>query len=295
MKSISSSDLTRQIEQQFFGESGNDIQMEGHIFKPDIIDIIRNFKQDQALWKTYERIFPATHRNKSAILVQLADGNSSFTILSQSEDVIKKLANIADHPNLDDLLKLGEEALRKKQQDAAEMLYKKRIGNHLEKVLIRELSNSIPEKIITQVRSEQDGQDLIIYINEKPVYFIEVKSKWLETTPIRISRNQTIRAFEEKHRYSLCSIDMTKHKGPDRTEVKSIEVIEEFMYFNSDIGERVGHLISIYNETNQPDKFSLDGDYRTLIPSKYIKEGSGLKDFVNQLLDYLKKEYHNQL
>lgn len=291
MKVTNSIDLTRQIEQIFFGESGIEIRMESHPFRPEIIDIIRNFKSKNELSLVYERNFPVTHRNKSGILVQLADGESSFTILSQAPDVIKKLASIADHPDLDNLLKLGEDALRKKRQDEAEMKYKKKIGNHLEEILISELSDVIPEKITAQVKSEQDGQDLIIYINDNPVYFIEVKSKWLETTPIRISRNQTIRAFEEKQRYALCSINMTKYDGPDREAVESIDVIEEFMNFNSDIGEHVEHLISIYHETREHDKFRLDGDYRTLIPAKYIKEGSGLKDFVIELISYLKKEY----
>ncbi|UPT68642.1 MAG: DUF3883 domain-containing protein [Sphingobacteriales bacterium JAD_PAG50586_3] len=156
---------------------------------------------------------------------------------------------------------------------------------------MKSLAELIPDKITTRIISEQDGQDLIICIDDKPVYFIEVKSKWLESTPIRISRNQTIRAFEEKNRYALCSIDMTKYKGQDREEVQSIDVIKEFMYFNTDIGERVEHLISIYQETNQPDKFRLDGDYRTHIPLKYIEKGSGLEDFENLLVEYLKKEH----
>lgn len=287
MKSTSSLDLTRQIEQQFFGESGNEIHMEEHTFKPEIIDIIRNFKQDQPLWQTYEKIFPATHRNKSAILVQLADGEASFTILSQSEDVIKKLAEIADHPNLEELLKLGEVALRKKQQDEAEMKYKKKIGNHLEDVLRRHLD----ENINATIRSEQDGQDLVIYIKEQPVYYIEVKSKWLETTPIRISRNQTLRSFENTDCFALCSIDMTKYSGVDKYEIESVDSIVEYMKFNLDVGSKVGHLVDIYSNSHQADKFSLDGDYRTLIPAKYIEDGIDLASFEKSLIEDINLRY----
>lgn len=287
MKSTSSLDLTRQIEQKFFGESGNEIHMEDHPFKPEIIDIIRNFKQDQPQWETYEKIFPATHRNKSAILVQLADGEASFTILSQSENVIKKLAGIAEHPNLEELLKLGEDALRKKQQDEAEMQYKRKIGNHLEDVLRKHLD----ENINATISSEQDGQDLVIYIEDKAVYYIEVKSKWLETTPIRISRNQTLRAYENADCFALCSIDMTNYTNVDKYEIESIDSIVEYMKFNMDVGSKVGHLVDIYSNAHQVDKFSLDGDYRTLIPAKYIQEGLELGDFEISIVDYLKAVY----
>ncbi|WP_417237332.1 sacsin N-terminal ATP-binding-like domain-containing protein [Bizionia paragorgiae] len=285
MKSTSCSDLTRQIEQKFFGESGNEIHMENHPFKSDIIDIIRNFKQDQ--WGIYEKNFPATHRNRSAILVQLADGEASFTILSQSEDVIKKLAGIADHPNLEELLKLGEDALRKKRQDEAEMQYKKKIGNHLEDVLRKHLDVNINATIA----SEQDGQDLVVYIEDKAVYYIEVKSKWLETTPIRISRNQTLRAYQNQNCFALCSIDMTKYTGADKYNIESINGIVEFMKFNLDVGSKVGHLIDIYSNSHQEDKFSLDGDYRTLIPAKYIQEGIELSGFEKSLIESISKKH----
>ena len=287
MKSIKALDLTSEIEERFFGESGNEIHMENHSFKPEILDIIRNFKQDQPLWETYEKLFTATSRNKSAILVQLADGEASFTILSQDASVIKKLAGIAAHPNLDELIKLGEDALLKKHQEEAEMKYKKKIGNHLEDVLREHLSQNMNAKVV----SEQDGQDLVIYIEDQPVYYIEVKSKWLDTTPIRISRNQTLRAHENPDCFALCSIDMTKYTGVDKYEVEKIESVTEFMKFNTDLGSKVGHLVDIYSNAHQIDKFSLDGDYRTLIPAQYIKEGIELNGFETILIEYIKSKY----
>lgn len=287
MKSIKALDLTSDIEERFFGELGKDIRMEDHPFKPEILDIIKNFKEDQPLWQTYESLFPATSRNKATILVQLADGASSFAILSQDESVIKKLAGIAGHPNLDALIKLGEDALLRQQQEEAEMQYKKKIGNHLEDVLLKRLSQNLN----ATVKSEQDGQDLVIYIDDQPVYYIEVKSKWLETTPIRISRNQTLRAYQNPNCFALCSIDMTKYTGADKYEIENIESVVEYMKFNTDLGSKVGHLVDIYESAHQVDKFSLDGDYRTLIPAGYIKEGIDLGVFESKLLKYIESNY----
>lgn len=290
MKSIKALDLTSDIEVRFFGESGNEIHMENHPYRSDIIDIIRNFKPDQENNEIYEKLFPATSRNKSAILVQLADGEASFTILSQNEVVIRKLAGIAGHPNLDELIKLGEDALLRQQQEEAEMQYKKKIGNHLEDVLLERLSQNLNAK----VKSEQDGQDLVIYIDEKPVYYIEVKSKWLETTPIRISRNQTLRAHQNPNCFALCSIDMTKYTGADKYEIEKIESVVEHMKFNTDLGSKVGHLVDIYENAHQIDKFCLDGDYRTRIPAAYIKEGIDLVQFESELLKYIERNYGKQ-
>ncbi len=287
MKSIIPSDLTLDIEKRFFGELGNDIKMEDNPFKPEILDIIKNFKRDQPLWEIYESLFPSTSRNKATILVQLADGADSFTILSQDEAVIKRLAGIASHPNLDELIKLGEDALLRKQQEEAEMQYKKKIGNHLEDVLLKRLAQNINAKVV----SEQDGQDIIIYIEEKPVYYIEVKSKWLETTPIRISRNQTLKAHENSNCFALCSIDMTKYTGADKSAVESIEKVVDVMRFNTDLGTKVGHLVDIYANAHQIDKFSLDGDYRTLILAGYVKEGMDLSQFETELLKYIESNY----
>ncbi len=287
MKSFKGLDLTSEIEKLFFGESGNEIHMENHPYRSFIIDIIRNFKPDQANCELYEKLFPATSRNKSAILVQLADGEASFAILSQNEAVIKKLARIACHPNLDELIKLGEDALLRKQQDDAEMRYKKKIGNHLEDVLRNRLSKNLN----AEVKSEQDGQDLVIYVDEKAVYYIEVKSKWLDTTPIRISRNQTLRAHGNPKCFALCSIDMTKYTGTDKYKVENIENIIEFMKFNINVGSKVDHLVDIYANAHQVDKFSLDGDYRTLIPAGYIKDGMDLGGFENELLKYFESNY----
>ncbi len=287
MKLTSSLDLTRQIEQRFFGDSGSEIHMESNPYKSHIIKIIRNFKQDQPLWETHEKLFPATSRNKSAILVQLADGEASFTILSQDEDVIKKLAGIACNPNLDELIKFGEDALREKQQYEAEMQFKKQIGNHLEDVLRQHLAENMSAKTL----SVQNGQDLVIYIEDQPVYYIEVKSKWLETTPIRISRNQTLQAHQNPDCFALCSIDMTNYTGIDKYKVESINSIIEHMKFNTDVGTRVDHLVTLYANAHQEDEFSIDGDYRTHIPSGYIKEGKDLIDFETILLGYINNRY----
>jgi len=49
--------------------------------------------------------------------------------------------------------------------------------------------------------------------------------------------------------------------------------------------------VDIYENAHQVDKFSLDGDYRTLIPAGYIKEGIDLGVFESELLKYIESNY----
>lgn len=285
MKITNASYLTQEIENRFYGHSGNEISIDNNPYRPHILDIVKNLKSDQPDSKTYERLFPATFRNKSAILVQLADGDASFTILSQDESVVKKLAGIAAHPDLDQLLELGKAALQRKYQDSAELSFKLQIGNHLERVLQEHFTNILDAKVVSQ----QGGQDLIVYVDSVPVYYIEVKSKWQDTTPIRITETQTMRAYENPSCYALCSIDMTDYTGADKYEIESLDCITSYMKFNTDIGLHVSHLIPVYQTAHQRDKFSLDGDYRTLIPSDYISSGIGLVEFEKELVSHLKR------
>ena len=84
---------------------------------------------------------------------------------------------------------------------------------------------------------------------------------------------------------------MTKYAGADKYAIESIEQVVEVMKFNTDLGSKVGHLVDIYANAHQIDKFSLDGDYRTLIPAGYVKEGMDLSQFESELLKYIESNY----
>lgn len=84
---------------------------------------------------------------------------------------------------------------------------------------------------------------------------------------------------------------MTKYTGADKYEIEKIESVAEYMKFNTDLGSKVGHLVDIYENAHQIDKFSLDGDYRTLIPVGYIKEGIDLDQIQTDLLKYVESNY----
>ena len=119
------------------------------------------------------------------------------------------------------------------------------------------MTSIIPESIKAIVKEEQDGQDIIIQIEEKNVFYIEVKSRWLENSPIRMSKNQTLRANSEKGRYALCSVDMVGYTGDNKYDIQDVEEIKNITRFNIDIGDRVKHLIEILNQSKEEDEIPL--------------------------------------
>lgn len=274
--------LTEKIEGVFFDNS-QITAIEYHPFKEDIINLIQKFK----ISEEYEKFFPVLFGKRSSILVELADGDDSFSILSLDAKKIKKLAELGQNPNIEEIIRLGEEALIHQHQENANFQHKYKIGTHIESVLRQALTNIIPDSIEAKIKDVQDGQDIVISVNNVPYYFIEVKSRWDSNNSIRMSKNQTLRAYEQKENYSLCSVDMTKYEGKDRYEVENIDKIKHLIKFNTDIGDEVIHLIDVLNQTNEPNTIHLDGDYRTLIPQTYIDTGKNMDDFESFLASFL--------
>jgi hypothetical protein len=276
--------LTEKIENVFFETSGH-LSLNDHPFKKEIVQLIDEIKKSSE----YEKYFPLLFSKRSSILVELADSEDTFSILSLDASRIKNLAQLGNNPDFDEIVRLGQEALLAKQQEHANFQHKYAIGTHIEMILRNSLKNTIPENIKAEIQDVQDGQDIIIKINEIAVYFIEVKSRWDINSSIRMSKNQTLRANEQKDNYSLCSVDMTKYKGINRFDVQSIGEIQHCIRFNKNIGYEVVHLIEILNQTNVPDTIHLDGDYRTLVPMKYVENGLELPEFEKYLISFLTK------
>lgn len=281
--------LTEKIESEFFDNS-QITTIEQHPFKEDIINLIQKFKTSTE----YEKHFPVLFGKRSSILVELADGDDSFSILSLDASRIKKLAELGQNPNIDEIIRLGQEALAQQHQENANFQHKYKIGTHIEKVLRQVLTNVIPDSIEAEIKDVQDGQDIVVSINKIPYYFIEVKSRWDSNSSIKMSKNQTLRANEQKDNYSLCSIDMSKYEGENRYEVESIDEITHLIKFNTNIGDKVIHLIDVLNQTNEPNTIHLDGDYRTLIPQTYIDTGIEMSDFESYLITYLNSKIETE-
>ncbi|MXN91708.1 DUF3883 domain-containing protein [Flavobacterium sp. Sd200] len=279
-------DLTEKIESAFFDEQTY-ATINEHVYKKEILEIIEEIKNS----KEYEKHYPLIFSKRSGILVDLADGEDTFSILSLNSTRIKELAVLGNDPDFAIIVKLGQEALIKQQQQNADFQHKRAIGTHIEGILRKNLSAKISGNIKVDVEDIQDGQDIIISINKQPLYYIEVKSRWDVNSSIRMSKNQTLRADEQKDNYALCSVDMTKYKGEKKYAVDNIEDIDHCIKFNTSIGYEVSHLIEVLNQTNDFDTIHLDGDYKTLVPMKFIDNGMTIKDFEVFMINFLNTKF----
>ncbi|NIJ52312.1 protein NO VEIN domain-containing protein [Dyadobacter arcticus] len=277
-------DLTERIESAFFTEQTND-SINEHPFKKEILNIIEQTKTSSEIGK----LFPLIFSRRSSILVELADGEDSFSILSLDPSRIRKLAELGNSVLFETIIKLGEEAVQKQQQETANFQHKYAIGTHIENVLRERLVSIISSEIRAEIENEQDGQDIIVRVKGNEAYFIEVKSRWDVSTPIRMSKNQTLKADEQRNNYALCFVDMTKYMGDNRYSIQNITEIEHCIRFNKDIGYEVTHLVDVLNQTKEPDTIRLDGDYRTLVPIKFMENGLSITDFEDFLSEFVER------
>ncbi|OMP77068.1 DUF3883 domain-containing protein [[Flexibacter] sp. ATCC 35208] len=277
-------EVTAKIETKFFITTSVKSISE-HPYKKQILSIIEEFKRSDK----YKEYFPLVYLKKSEILVTLADGEDTFKILTLNAAKIKKLAELGRDPNFEEIVKLGKEEFERKRQEQNNMLYKYTIGTHIESVLRNNLSKIIPDSIEADFKNVQDGQDIIVKVLGESLYHIEVKSRWATNSSVRMSKNQTLTAYKEKDRYALCTVDMTKYEGVDRETICDLDKIKHCIRFNKEIGYDVSHLVTILNQSEKMEEIHLDGDYRTLVPMRYIEDGWDLDRFIKYLIEVINK------
>lgn len=296
--------LGNEIEQEiisFRSEGEMAFSIRNHPNLPSILKIIEWSKNEDVKSEYFPRIVD----KRIAFLAELAEGPAVFDILTSGEEQLKILAQAAKLGNLREVIEAGKQRLSEVERGAASMAHKKAIGVHIENLIREHLGNSVSSLVkvvlVDELVAEQDsdlsfeevqnGQDIIVYLNSTPIYYIEVKSRWDSNSSIRMSKNQTINAAANPNCYALCSVDMTKYEGvADRYEVREIEKIMDLIKFNTDIGTKVEGFAQTMETLNATADFRLEGDLRTVVPLSYIAGGDGLGGFVEFLVGFVREQ-----
>lgn len=280
-----------ELEKVFNNDKIKYTEIVSNPYKDIIISIVELITNAELPWNDW---FSTLNSYKLQILVgkiiEPSLRTSMFSILTKDDKTIGLLGVLAGKEHLEKIIELGEEAFWTQQQKDANFQYLHFIGTHLEDVLQNHLSNVIEGKIAVP-KNVQNGQDLIITIDNKPVYYIEVKSRWNTDSKVRMSKNQTIQAYKEQLRYSLCIIEMSQYKEPDRFNVQEISKIQHVIKFVTNIGTKVGHLIDVFEQSDKQEEVRLDGDFRTAIPQKLIDSGYTLGRFEKFIVDLIKEKH----
>ncbi|UTW66227.1 DUF3883 domain-containing protein [bacterium SCSIO 12643] len=279
--------LTTIIEETLFQDNISDI--ENHPLKTTILKIIPLLTE-----QNYQQLFPQLNDKKASIMISVVSKEETkediFSIVTLDDEKIKNIGDLVRKSNFEEILNKALESLEDENQRKANFQFKHQIGTHIEEKLKEHLKLLFqPEDIKCEVLGEQDGQDIVIKIKDEIKYYIEVKSRWDKRTSIRMSRNQTLRSNEHQNIYALCSVDMTDYHEEDRFEISDINKILDNIKFVNNIGEKVEHLVEVFEQTKQLDEIHLDGDYRTLVPQNVIEEfGLSFDQFEVYLITSLK-------
>lgn len=267
-------------------------------YTDDFVNIIKHLsgRDDEA--KKWQDLFKDIDSHKGQLLLSAIESDKKkdhiFNFINADEDKLEKLAKVMDNPKLDRLLRLGEEQLKIEERNDNDFQFKLNLGKYVENYLRVQLQSILGNSKInipTPIKDQQGGQDLIIYLENTPVYYIEVKSRWGTDRSVRMSTTQHQRSMELRDQYSLCVVDMSGYKDKfgndcvdlhiypdDPNEITDrIKVIEDIGTKNLEIKDAC---------TQKEDKVYVASGYQVFITQDLIKnEGVPFETFKNDLIN----------
>lgn len=313
-----------------FSEDGSYHNINNHPYQADIIRIIELITSDSS-WAEYFMRLDQRKANIMLERVSGRTRGAMFKIMNLPPDKVEMISKLADQPNLEALLALsanateqvkailttvaqlpesqiatineliqggqlnevlqrGLEALEEDRRTKADFEFKHQIGKKIEQLVQDKVGKDLSHYGL-EVYNVQDGQDIIIKKGEIELFFIEVKSRWKTDSSVMMSRNQFLKAADNKDKHSLCCVEMSDYrKGePDRYNVQDINLILDRIKFVNKVGSELDPLVrGIFKSTDTENDITLTGDYKATIPQRLIKEGITLDNFVNDLITHLK-------
>lgn len=285
--------LTIQIEDIFFETDILDINE--HPFKDEILSIISKLNT-----KTYKELFHRLDDKKAKLMLDVVTNERTkddiFSIVTLREDKLKQLGELVKNENFEEILNRAEILAQQEKNRKADFQHKYEIGTNIERLIREKLSIELQDRVsfnndeIIETTDVQGGQDIVVYLDKEPFYFIEVKSRWNSESSVSMSKLQLQRAVEENERYSLCSVDITRYLGANNRYDLSINEIIPLTKFVNKIGVNIEPLIesNLLAEKSSEELIHLI-DYRGIIPQEIIKVGSEFDEFVSSLLTKINK------
>lgn len=267
----------------------NDIDSYEH--KDLIMDIINNF-DDEEEGTTWQNAFEIIYKDIPLLLAKLVlnkDNRESMIKIMKIKDKtrLNKAAEIINDENMISIWDLGKAAWIEKLNKKNDFDKKKELGEYVEEYLRKELKDELSfYELEVKVDDIQGGQDIVVFINNTPIYYIEVKSRWISADSVMMSATQLDRSVEKKECYSLFAVDMVGFNGVNVKEhiypktmnefVKRINVVTNIGYLNEEI---------IPSRRDYKKQVHIGGDYKAVVPQDLINEKSmRYQDFVDSVL-----------
>lgn len=264
-------------------------EIDSYEHKDLIMDIINNFDgEDGALWKNaFETIYKDIPSLLAKLVLNKENREPMIKIMKiKDKDRLNKAAEIIEDENLITIWNLGKSIWQEKQNAEADFEKKKELGEYVEEYLRKELRDELAGyELKVNIDNMQGGQDIIISINDKPIYYIEVKSRWITADSVMMSATQLDRSVEKKECYSLFAVDMVGFNGENVKEHIYPKSIDDFVH-RIRVVDNIGYL----NDEITPSKrdpneeVHIGGDYKVIVPQNLIARNHiSYMEFIDQL------------
>ncbi|QBR13218.1 sacsin N-terminal ATP-binding-like domain-containing protein [Sphingobacterium sp. CZ-2] len=287
---INSQYLANKIQELIFNDDFTDY--ENHPHKELILKIIPLLND-----KVYQILFQTLDSKKASIMINLITNEEKkediFSIVSLHEDKLKKIGKLIKKDNFEQILNIAESLAIEEQNQKANFEHKYKIGTYIEDKIRQKLNDELKSHItIDTIEAEnvQGGQDIVVKLNDIPIHYIEVKSRWASNSSVMMSKLQLERAALNKDIYTLCSVDVTNYNGGnDKYELLIEEIIPLTKCVNN-IGENIEPLV----KRNLDAEKRIDDDihlieYKGIVPQNIIKSGESLDDCINKLVSKIQE------
>jgi hypothetical protein len=280
--------LTVQIEEKFFEDVITEI--EEHPFRDTIISIIPKLTK-----RPYQELFPQLDLKKANIMISVVTReetkNDIFAIVTLKEAQLKKLGLLVQNDNFEAILNKAIIVLQQEEEKRSDFRHKYEIGTNIERLIREKLSLELSNRVTfindqaLEASDIQGGQDIVVLLDDNPVYFVEVKSRWNSVSSVSMSKLQLQRAVEESSRYALCSVDISKYEGSNDRYNLPIEDVLPLTKIVKQIGAKIQPLIedNLFAEKDLESSIHLI-DYRGIIPQDIIKKGTEFSEFIDFLI-----------
>jgi hypothetical protein len=145
-----------------------------------------------------------------------------------------------------------------------------KLGKYAERCLYELLTQhlyAISDRI--KILNAQGGQDFIILVDGKIVYYIEVKSIWKVSDCIKLTMYQFDKAISHIDNYAICVMDMTSipRTAADNDNTTIVNDIETHISFYTNLESLVqcskenGRAIVTIDHLNNPQSFNKFCEY----------------------------------
>ena len=281
-----------------------DEELQKHKYRPNAtIEIITHLDRESSLWKYW---FPNIDNNKAKIFLERINGEEErkhiYSVVKTDSDTLKACAELCESENRSQLIAKLHELIEQEKARDARMNHLLIIGKHIEEALKDNIEKGLVAVDILKKKNDlvvddiQNGQDIVVHIkdgdNLKPIFFVEVKSKWNFDEPAHMSTNQIKQAAKHPDEYALCCVDLRPYKDKDLRSLTDEEIIG-----STKVKMRIGHELQplvakiIEADGKSEDEQIKISDYRSNMGAKVFERG----DDFEKLISFIKEVVETQI